>query len=195
MEGRALRAIKSSLSLKKLLLYLTKMLYTHTLLSYDGANAFNSIYIPPKVAASASENRSLSGPLRIKLLSYSREPPKLLFALDGGGLEVVEPARGVHLRMKSRSFLLQRRLPQDPKRVQGQPTGARSESGFVHRRHHGHSTNGLFPRYGSHREKYGMTVGTLGGKKHLVEPKEIAGSASKWSWARTSDGRAASGSG
>ena len=26
---------------------------------------------------------------------YAREPPKLLFALDGGGLEVVESARGV----------------------------------------------------------------------------------------------------
>ena len=26
---------------------------------------------------------------------YAREPPKFLFALDGGGLEGVEPARGV----------------------------------------------------------------------------------------------------
>ena len=39
-----------------------------TILSYDGANAFNSIYIPPQVPARASGNRSLSGPLRIKVV-------------------------------------------------------------------------------------------------------------------------------
>ena len=63
-----------------------------TILSYDGANAFNSIYrhrflpalaeIVPSVVLYASN-------------LYAREPPKLLFALDGGGLEVVESARGV----------------------------------------------------------------------------------------------------
>ena len=62
-----------------------------TILSYDGANAFNSIYrhrflpalaeIVPSVVSYASN-------------LYAREPPKLLFALDGGGLEVVE-SRGV----------------------------------------------------------------------------------------------------
>ena len=61
-----------------------------TILSY-GANAFNSIYrhrflptlaeIVPSVVPYASN-------------LYAREPPKLLFALDGGGLEVVESARG-----------------------------------------------------------------------------------------------------
>ena len=60
-----------------------------TILSYDGVNAFNSIYrhrflpalaeIVPKVVPYASN-------------LYAREPPKLLFALDGGGLEVVESA-------------------------------------------------------------------------------------------------------
>ena len=40
-----------------------------------------------------------------------------------------------------------------------------------------------------------MTAGTPGGRRHLAEPKETAGSASRWSWARTSDGRAASGNG
>ena len=63
-----------------------------TILSYDGANAFNSIYhhrflpalaeIVPSVVPYASN-------------MYAREPPKLLFALDGGGLEVVESARRV----------------------------------------------------------------------------------------------------
>ena len=40
-----------------------------------------------------------------------------------------------------------------------------------------------------------MATGTPGGGRHLVEPKEIAGPASRWSWARTTDGRAASGNG
>ena len=65
------------------------------ILSYDGANAFNSIYIPPQVPASAinSGNRFLSGPLRIKPIRT--EPSKFLFVLDGGGLEVVESAQEV----------------------------------------------------------------------------------------------------
>ena len=61
-----------------------------TIFSYDGSNAFNSIYrflptlaeIVPSVVPYASN-------------LYAREPPKLLFALDGGGLEVVESAREV----------------------------------------------------------------------------------------------------
>ena len=63
-----------------------------TILPYDGANAFNSIYrhrflpalagIVPSVVPYASN-------------VYAREPPKLLLALDGRGLEVVESARGV----------------------------------------------------------------------------------------------------
>ena len=63
-----------------------------TILSYDGPNAFNSIYrhrfrpvlaeIVPPVVPYASN-------------LYAREPLKLLFALDGGGLEVAESARGV----------------------------------------------------------------------------------------------------
>ena len=40
-----------------------------------------------------------------------------------------------------------------------------------------------------------MTTGTPGGRSHLAEPKEIAGPASRWSWARTTDGRTASGNG
>ena len=40
-----------------------------------------------------------------------------------------------------------------------------------------------------------MAAATPGGRKYLTEPKEIAGSASRWSWARTTDGRAASGNG
>ena len=40
-----------------------------------------------------------------------------------------------------------------------------------------------------------MAAGTPGGRRHLTEPKEIAGPTSRWSWARTTDGRAASGNG
>ena len=97
--------------------------------------------------------------------------------------------------MQSRPTLLQRRLIEDPKRIQGYSTGARSESGFVHRRHHGHSTTRTFSRYGSYTESYGMAAGTPAGRRYLAEPKEVAGPASNWSWARTTDGRAASGNG
>ena len=40
-----------------------------------------------------------------------------------------------------------------------------------------------------------MAAGTPGRRRHLAEAKEIAGPASRWSWARTTDGRAASGNG
>ena len=63
-----------------------------TILSYDGANAFNSIYrhrfLPALAEIVPSEVPYASN-------LYAPEPPKLLFALDGGGLEVVESARGV----------------------------------------------------------------------------------------------------
>ena len=63
-----------------------------TILSYDRANAFNRIYrhrFLPAVAEIVSSVVPYASNL------YVREPPKLLFALDGGGLEVVESARGV----------------------------------------------------------------------------------------------------
>ena len=63
-----------------------------TILSYDGANAFNSIYHHRFLPALAEVVPSVV-PYVSNL--YAREPPKLLFALDGGGLEVVESARGV----------------------------------------------------------------------------------------------------
>ena len=40
-------------------------------------------------------------------------------------------------------------------------------------------------------KSYGMAVGTPRGKRYLVESKEIAGPSSRWSRARTSDGREA----
>ena len=40
-----------------------------------------------------------------------------------------------------------------------------------------------------------MAAGTPGGRRHLAELKEIASPVSRWSWARTTDGRAASGNG
>ena len=63
-----------------------------TILSYDGANAFNSIYRHRFLPALAEIVPSVV-PYASNL--YAREPPKLLFALDGGGSEVVESARGV----------------------------------------------------------------------------------------------------
>ena len=63
-----------------------------TILSYDGANAFNSIYRLRFLPALAEIVPSVV-PYASNL--YGREPPKLLFALDGGGSEVVESARGV----------------------------------------------------------------------------------------------------
>ena len=60
--------------------------------SYDGANAFNSIYRHRFLPALAEIVPSVV-PYPSNL--YAREPPKLLFALGGGGLEVVESARGV----------------------------------------------------------------------------------------------------
>ena len=63
-----------------------------TILSYDGANAFNSIYRQWFLPALAKIVPSVI-PYASNL--YAQEPPKLLFALDGGGLGVVESARGV----------------------------------------------------------------------------------------------------
>ena len=48
--------------------------------------------------------------------------------------------------MQSRPFWLQRRLTQDTERVHDQSTSARSETGFVHRRHYGHCTTETPPR-------------------------------------------------
>ena len=63
-----------------------------TSLLYDGANAFNSIYRHRLLPALAEIVHSVV-PYASNL--YARESPKLLFALDGGGLEVVQSARGV----------------------------------------------------------------------------------------------------
>ena len=63
-----------------------------TILSYDGANALNSIYRNKFLPALAEIVPSV---VPYAQNVYAREPPKLLFALDGGGLEVVESARGV----------------------------------------------------------------------------------------------------
>ena len=63
-----------------------------TMLSYDGANAFNSMYRHRFLPALADVVPTVV-PYAANL--YAREPPKLLFPLDGGGVEVVESARGV----------------------------------------------------------------------------------------------------
>ena len=63
-----------------------------TILPYDGANAFNSIYRHSFLSALAEIVPSV---VSYALNLYAREPLKLLVALDGGGSEVVESARGV----------------------------------------------------------------------------------------------------
>ena len=63
-----------------------------TILSYYGADAFNSINRHRFLPALAETVPSL-----VPYVPHvcAREPPKLPFALDGGGLEVVESTRGV----------------------------------------------------------------------------------------------------
>lgn len=63
-----------------------------TTLSYDGANALNNIYRRRPLTAIAEIIPSL---VSYAANVYFREPPKLLFALKGGGLEIIESARGV----------------------------------------------------------------------------------------------------
>ena len=62
------------------------------ILSYDGANAFSSIYRHRVMRARADIVPSVA-PYASNL--YVREIQKRLFALDGEGLEVVESVQGV----------------------------------------------------------------------------------------------------
>ena len=87
------------------------------ILSYDGANAFNSIYRHRQAPASASGNRSFSSPLRIKpVRTKTRKPPMCIRWRRFGSGWV---SAGSAARMQSGPYLLQRRLPQDLKIVQG----------------------------------------------------------------------------
>ena len=61
------------------------------ILSYDGANTFNSIYRPKFLPALAEIVPSV---VSCAANLYPREPPNLMFALDERDLEVVESARG-----------------------------------------------------------------------------------------------------
>ena len=63
-----------------------------TILLYDGSSAFNSIYRHRFLPALAKIVFSV---VIYASNLYAREPSKLLVALDGEGLEVVESARGV----------------------------------------------------------------------------------------------------
>ena len=63
-----------------------------TILSYDGANAFNSMYRHRFLPALAKIVPSVV-PYASNL--YAREPPKLMLAFDGGDLEAGGSARGV----------------------------------------------------------------------------------------------------
>ena len=63
-----------------------------TILSYDGANAFNSKYCHRFLPALAEIVLSV---VSYASNLYARKLPNLIFALDGGCLEGVESARGV----------------------------------------------------------------------------------------------------
>ena len=140
-----------------------------TILSYDGPNVFNSIYRHRFLPALAEIDPSVV-PYVSNL--YAREPPKLLFALDGGGSKVVESARGVQqgsslgpLCYSTCSLKILEEFRVNPPVLEARAVL------FVHR-YHGYSTTGTFPRYGD-RESYGMASGTPRGRSHLVERKEI----------------------
>ena len=127
---------------------------------------------------------------------YAREPPKLLFALDGGGLEVVESARGVQEGCNLGPFCYSAGSLKILKEFRAHPSvpGARAVS-FID-----DITVILPPELSLDMAAIGKVTEWLqerlaGERRHLAEPKEIAGPASRWSWARTADGRAASGNG
>ena len=162
-----------------------------TILSYDGANAFNSIYRHRFLPALAEIVPSVV-PYASNL--YAREPPKLLFSLDGGDSGVVELAPGVqqgcHLGLlcySAGSLNILKEFRANPP-----VPGARAVS-FID------DTTVILPPELSldmaARGKVTEWLKTPGGRRHLAEPNEIAGPASRWSWTRTTDGRAASGNG
>ena len=105
---------------------------------------------------------------------YAREPPKLLFALDGGGLEVVESVRGVQQGCNLGPLCYSAGSLKILKEFRANP-GARAVS-FID-----DITvilpPELFSRYGRDRESYGMATGMPGDRRHLAEPKGIAGPA------------------
>ena len=101
-----------------------------TILAYDGINAFNSIY-PHRFLPALAEIVPSMVPYVSNL--YARTPLKLLFALDGGGLEVIESARGVRQGCAIWALFVTMQAHSRSPRIQSLSTGARSESGFVHR--------------------------------------------------------------
>ena len=86
------------------------------ILSYDGANAPNSIIYRHRFLPALAEIVPSVIPYASYL--YAQEPPKLFFPLDGGGLEGIESAQRVQQGCNLGS-LLQRRLTQDIKVLQG----------------------------------------------------------------------------
>ena len=153
-----------------------------TILSYDGANAFNSINHHRFLPALAEIVPS-GVPYASNL--YPREPPKLLFALDGGGLEVVESARGVQQEYNLGPLCYSTGSLNILKEFRANPPvpGARAVW-FID------DITVILPPELS----LGMTpIEMPGGRKHHVEPKEIAGPASRGSWVKTPDGKTASG--
>ena len=117
-----------------------------------------------------------------------------MFALDGGGLEVVESARGVQRGCNLGPLCYSAGSLKILKEFRANPPvpGARAIS-FID-----DITVILPPELSldmAARESYGMAAGTPEGRRHIAEPTEIAGPARRWRWAGTTDGRAASDNG
>ena len=154
------------------------------ILSYDGANAFNSIYRHRFLPALAEIGPSVA-PYASNL--YAREPPKLLFALDGRGLEVVESARGVQqgcnlgpLCYSAGSLKILKEFRTNPP-----VPGARAVS-FID------DITVILP------PELSLDVAAIGKVTEWLQERlgvEIAGPASRWSWASTTGGKAVSGNG
>ncbi|CAN0398019.1 unnamed protein product, partial [Ascophyllum nodosum] len=107
-----------------------------TILSYDGANAFNSIYRHRFLPALWKS--SLSGPLRIKPVRTGtpKTPVCTRRWRFGSGRVSTGVQQGCNLGPLCYSAGSLKIL----KEFRANPPVPGSESGFVHRRYHGHST-------------------------------------------------------
>ena len=162
-----------------------------TILSYDGANTFNSIYrhrflpelaeIVPSVVLYASN-------------LYARGPPKLMFALDVGGLEVVESARGGQQGCNLGPLYYSAGSLKILKDFRANPPAPRARAvSFI-----ADITVIVPPELSLNMTAIGKVTEWLQerlGVEDISLNRRIAGPASRWSWARTTGGRAASGNG
>ena len=115
------------------------------ILSYDGANVFNSKSGYRFLPTIAEMVPSVS-PYAANL--YAREALKILFVFDGEGLAVVESMWG-YQGCKLRPLCYSTGLLAILKYFRANLTGTWIERGFVIVIYAGHSTTGSLPRHGS----------------------------------------------